>query len=65
MNQGDRGVYIQTTEHSGTVHSYSPHSGPMPGYGEEAGIVDIDEVVGSGESGINRQAGGGGGGGGG
>ena len=40
-----RDVYIQAEELDGAVHMYSTHSGPMPGYGEEAGMADIKELV--------------------
>ena len=51
------GIYFQTAEHVGVVHSYSPHSGPMPGYIEEYGISDIENVIIEGETGIPREAG--------
>ena len=51
-------TYIQAAEHCGTAHSYFPHSRPMLGYREEARILDIEEVVGSGGPGLPREAGG-------
>ena len=42
----DRDVYLQAAEHSGAVHSYSPHSGPMLRYVEKAGITGTNAKVG-------------------
>ena len=44
--QGDIDVYLQAAEYGGTVHSYSPHSVPITGYGEEARIEFTEAVVG-------------------
>ena len=43
--RGDQNVYLHLEEHSDSVHSYFPHSVPMPGYGEEAWITATNKVV--------------------
>ena len=54
---GDRNVYLQDAEHGGTVHSYLPHSVPMPRCRDETRIVDTGEVVGSIGPDITRDSG--------
>ena len=53
-DRGDRDIYLQVAEHGGAVYRYSLHSGTMPGYGEEAGIVINETVVGAVGHGITR-----------
>ena len=53
---GYRDLYIQAEEHSGVVHSYLRHYGPMAGYRDETGITGTKAVVGTGGPGITREA---------
>ena len=46
-DKGDLDLYLQDSDHGGAVQSYSPHSGPMLGYGEEAKITGNAMVVGT------------------
>ena len=55
--RGYRNIYIIAVEHGVAVHSYSPHSGPIPGYGDDDRIANTDKVMGSGGPGIPRDAG--------
>ena len=47
-------------EYGDAVHIYLPHYGPLSGYGEEAGITGVKEVMVTKISGITRGSGGGG-----
>ena len=55
----DGDLHLKAPEYGHAIHCDNTYSGPIPGGGAEARIMDYKEAVGSGGSGISRPMGGG------